>query len=237
MQKQKNNKKEDKFQHNFNSLKNSIDDINPITKNQEIAFDYFDDGYNLMLHGLAGTGKTFISLCLSLYEIFHNKEDYKKVIIVRNVVPTREVGFLPGSLREKIKQYEHPYINACKELFKRSDAYEILKSKNMIEFTSTSFIRGLTFDNCIVIVDEMQNMNFHELDSLITRAGENCRFIFSGDITQSDLTRNDITLFFDIIKTLQSFKFVEFTVDDIVRSGLVRDYIIKKQQLQSNKKI
>ena len=213
-----------------NSLK--IRSIQPKTQNQKRAFDHYDEEYNLLLHGLAGTGKTFISLYLALSDVLSQDCDQHKVTIVRSVVPTRDMGFLPGSEKEKSKVYEAPYSSICSELFGRGDAYEILKTKNLINFVTTSYIRGLTLDDTIVIVDEAQNLNFHELDSIITRLGENSRIIFCGDFRQSDLIRDEerkgLLTFMKILDTIEEFRTVEFEEDDIVRSSIVKDYIISK---------
>ena len=213
-----------------NSLK--IRSIQPKTQNQKRAFDHYDEEYNLLLHGLAGTGKTFISLYLALSDVLSQDGDQHKVTIVRSVVPTRDMGFLPGSEKEKSKVYEAPYSSICSELFGRGDAYEILKTKNLINFVTTSYIRGLTLDDTIVIVDEAQNLNFHELDSIITRLGENSRIMFCGDFRQSDLIRDEerkgLLTFMKILDTIEEFQTVEFEEDDIVRSSIVKDYIISK---------
>lgn len=210
-------------------------DVEPLTENQGLAFDAFYEGNNLLLHGLSGTGKTFISLYLALDEIFSQQPYYKRIVIIRSVVPTRDIGFLPGSAQEKSKVYEQPYRTVVNNLFSRGDAYDILSHKNVIDFETTSFLRGLTFEDCIVFVDEVNNMNFHELDSIITRAGRNCRLIFSGDFRQSDLRSNSerkgLLSFMEVLDHIKHFKHVEFTEDDIVRSGLVKEYIITKHRL------
>lgn len=210
--------------------------FDPLTQNQRSTFDAFNKDRNLMLHGIAGTGKSFLSMYLSLKEILNGSDKYKKVVIVRSVVPTRDMGFLPGNNKEKTKVYEAPYYAICTEIFGRSDSYEYLKSKNLIEFMSTSFIRGITLNDCIVIVDEMQNATLHELDSVITRIGHNCKVVFCGDFRQSDFTReherNGLTDFMRIVRSMKSFNFVEFDAADIVRSALVREYIIMKDKLR-----
>ena len=214
---------------NNNSLK--LQDVYPKTSNQERAFNLFAHDYNLLLHGLAGTGKTFISLYMALSNIMNNYSQ-TNIIIVRSVVPTRDMGFLPGTEKEKAKVYELPYINICNELFNRGDAYDILKAKNIIKFVTTSYVRGLTLEDSIVIVDEAQNLNFHELDSIITRLGDNSKIMFCGDFRQSDLIRNDerkgLLTFMRILDTIDEFKTVEFKEQDIVRSKLVKEYIISK---------
>lgn len=216
---------------NFN-LKNIV----PLTKNQTLSFDAYAEGRNLMLHGIAGTGKSFISLYLALRQVMTEGSQYKKVIIVRSVVPTRDMGFLPGNSKEKAKVYEAPYYAICTELFNRGDSYEYLKNKNVIEFISTSFIRGITLNDCIIIVDEIANMTMHELDSVITRVGRNCRIIFAGDFRQSDFTReqdkNGLIDFMRIIERMKSFVFIDFDENDIVRSSMVKDYIIQKDRLK-----
>lgn len=211
--------------------------FNPLTENQKITFDSFDDDKNLMLHGIAGTGKSFMALYLSLKQILNDPECiYKKVVLVRSVVPTRDMGFLPGSDREKTKVYEAPYYAICTELFGRGDSYEYLKRRNMIEFISTSFIRGITLNDCIVIVDEMQNATLHELDSVITRIGHNCKVIFCGDFRQTDFTRehekNGLTDFMRVVRNMKSFDLIEFEAKDIVRSALVKEYIILKDKMR-----
>lgn len=209
--------------------------VDPKTKNQKLAFDAYANNKHLMLHGIAGTGKSFISMYLALNEIMNGSEDFKKLYIVRSVVPTRDMGFLPGSNKEKTKVYEAPYYAISSELFGRGDAYETLKNKGLIEFISTSFIRGITLNDCIILVDEMQNGTLHELDSVITRVGRNCKIIFCGDFTQTDFTyekdKNGLPSFMKIIKNIRSFEFVEFDKNDILRSDLVKDYIIEKDRL------
>jgi phosphate starvation-inducible protein PhoH len=207
-----------------------IHKVDPITDNQEVAFNHYDDGRHLMLHGVAGTGKTFLAMNLALESVF--SKEYQRVVIVRSVVPTRDMGFLPGNQQEKQRVYEQPYMAIATELFGRGDAYEILKGKNLIQFISTSFVRGVTLDNCVVIVDECQNMTFHELDSVITRMGENCRVIFCGDYRQTDLLRDNekagLKDFMNIVDSMWHFETVEFTEEDIVRSALVKEYILAK---------
>lgn len=204
--------------------------IKPMTGNQEHVFDAFDDGDHLMLHGVAGTGKTFLAMYLALDAVF--AREYQRVVVVRSVVPTRDMGFLPGNQKEKQRVYEQPYSAIATELFGRGDAYEILKGKGMVDFISTSFIRGVTLDNCVVIVDECQNMTFHELDSVITRMGENCRVLFCGDYRQTDLLRDNekagLLDFMNIINRMNHFETVEFVESDIVRSALVKEYILAK---------
>jgi phosphate starvation-inducible protein PhoH len=216
---------------NFN-LKN----IEPLTNNQKLSFQAYEQGKNLMLHGIAGTGKSFISMYLALHQVLQENSQYKRVIIVRSVVPTRDMGFLPGNTKEKARVYEAPYYAICTELFGRGDAYEYLKTKGIVDFISTSFIRGITLNDCIIIVDEIANMTLHELDSVITRVGKNCRIIFSGDFRQSDFTRehekNGLMDFMRIVERMKSFAFIDFNEQDIVRSSMVKDYIIQKDRLK-----
>ena len=209
-----------------------LQEVEPMTKTQERVFNSYYSGKNIMCHGVAGTGKTFIALYLATQEVISNYNDIRSLHIIRSVVPTRDMGFLPGNQREKSKVYEAPYYSIFTELFQRGDAYEILKGREQVHFTTTSFIRGLTINDSVVIVDECQNMTYHELDSVITRLGDNCRVIFCGDFRQSDFKWDDeragIMNFMKIIKTMKSFDFVEFYKEDIVRSELVKEYIISK---------
>lgn len=209
--------------------------ITPLTVNQERTFDAYDKGQNLILHGFAGTGKTFISLYLALEELLEPASLYDKIIIVRSVVPSRDIGFLPGNIKEKTKVYEEPYKEICDVLFGRGDGYDILKMRNLIHFTTTSFLRGITFNNAIVIVDELQNMVFGELDTVMTRLGDNSKIVFCGDFRQTDLThekdKSGLLDFINITKRMNRFEYIDFEKTDIVRSGLVRDYIIQKTEI------
>jgi len=215
-----------------------IDDLltfSPITSNQEKTFSAYRKNDHLLLHGIAGTGKTFMSLYLALEEVLDPSTVYEDVFIVRSAVTTRDIGFLPGDEQEKVSIYEAPYRAICRELFGMKDSYDSLKQQNNIKFMSTSFIRGITINNAVLIVDECQNLNFHELDSIITRVGKNSKIIFCGDYTQTDLTRendrNGIQKFMKILNEIPSFTTVEFEIDDIVRSDFLKDYIIKKYKL------
>jgi phosphate starvation-inducible PhoH-like protein len=221
--------------HGRHSLGNmKLKSIVPLTQNQRKTFDAYREGKNLMLHGMAGTGKTYISMYLALNDVI-NRESYDNITLVRSVVPTRDMGFLPGNQREKSQAYEMPYFPIASDLFGRGDAYDLLKNKKLINFITTSFIRGTTINDSVIIVDEVENMTFHEIDSVITRVGKNCRIVFCGDFRQSDLQRNEerngLIRFMDIVDKLRNFGYIEFTQDDIVRSGLVRDYIIAKTDL------
>lgn len=215
-----------------------IDDLKTfeaITEKQKETYKAYDEEKNLLLHGLAGTGKSFVSLYLALEEVLDPSNDYENVYIVRSTVPTREMGFLPGTEEEKIAIYEAPYRSICTELFGESDAYNMLKRQQVIHFMSTSYVRGLTINDSIVIVDEMQNLNLHELDSIITRLGKNSKIIFCGDYTQTDLLKNSdkqgIITFMKILNSMSHFACIEFGIDDIVRSALIREYIIAKHKL------
>jgi len=216
-------------------------DIDPLTENQQKLFESYSEGKNIIAYGAAGTGKTFITLYNALCDVLDPSTPYEKIYIVRSLVSTREIGFLPGDHEDKSTLYQIPYKNMVKYMFQMpTDAdfemlYGNLKAQETIKFWSTSFIRGTTLDNAIVIVDEFQNLNFHELDSIITRIGENSRIIFSGDASQSDLVktndRNGIHDFLNILRKMPSFDIIEYGIDDIVRSGLVKEYIISKLEV------
>ena len=205
----------------------------PITKAQKETYEAWDDNENLILTGPAGTGKTFVALYLAIEAVLEKEVD--KVIILRSAVPVREVGFLPGKLEEKIDVFQSPYKVMCEELFDDKSAYNKLINSHQLQFETTSFIRGKTFNRCVLIVDEMQNLNFHELDSVMTRAGDNCRMIFCGDHAQSDFynegERNGLAKFLNIMYRMKNFTTVQFGWDDIVRSDIVRDYIMTKEML------
>jgi len=213
-------------------------DIGPITDNQKVLFDSYSEGKNIIAYGAAGTGKTFITLYNALKEVLNEETPYETVYLVRSLIATREIGFLPGDHEDKSSLYQIPYKHMVKYMFQMSsDAdfemlYGNLKAQETIKFWSTSFLRGTTLDNAIVIVDEFQNLNFHELDSIITRVGQNSKIFFCGDATQTDLQktneRNGIVDFMKIIRSMPSFDLIEFGIEDIVRSGLVKEYLIAK---------
>lgn len=213
----------------------SLKKINPLTENQKNTFDSYEDGQHMLLVGTAGTGKSFLSIYLGMRDIMENKTQ-EKMIIVRSVVPTRDIGFLPGSNKEKSKVYEAPYYSIFSEIFGRGDAYEYLKSKNIVEFMTTSFVRGITINNCIIIVDEFQNMTANELHSVFTRIGKNCRVVFAGDIKQNDINgkkeESGFKDFFKVIDRMGDFDVIEFDRNDIVRSQLVKSYIIAREELE-----
>jgi len=216
-------------------------DIEPLTDAQRTMFESWEKDKHLFAYGCAGTGKTFVALYLALKSVLDETTPYEKVYIVRSLVSTREIGFLPGDHEDKSSLYQIPYKNMVKYMFELPTEedfeflYGNLKTQGTISFWSTSFLRGTTMDNCVIIVDEMQNLNFHELDSIITRVGQDCKIIFCGDVQQTDLIRtserNGILDFQKIINTMEEFVSVEFGVQDIVRSGLIRSYLISKINL------
>ena len=216
-------------------------EVKPITDNQKLVFESYKKGLNQFLFGCAGTGKTFVSLYLAFQEVLKNETPYERVVMVRSLIPTREIGFLPGDEEDKAALYQVPYSNMVQFMFKQpneqafSMLYDRLKAQGSFYFLSTSFLRGLTFDNSIIIVDECQNLNFHELDTIITRVGQDSKIIFCGDFMQTDLTkmneRNGLHDFLRILEEMKDFNCTEFNIGDIVRSGFVRDYLIQKTKL------
>ena len=215
--------------------------IEPITDNQKLIFDSYAKGQHQFMFGSAGTGKTFISLYLALSEVLRDDTKYDKVVLVRSLIPTREIGFLPGDEEDKAALYQVPYQNMVQFMFEQpneqsfNNLYDRLKGQGTLFFLSTSFLRGLTFDNSIIIVDECQNLNFHELDTIVTRVGQDSRIVFCGDFDQSDLIktneRNGLHDFLRILTEMEEFNCTEFTIGDIVRSGFVRNYLINKIKL------
>ena len=215
--------------------------VKPITDNQKVVFESWKKNKNQFLFGAAGTGKTFISLYLALRDVLDLKKSYNKAVLVRSLIPTREIGFLPGDEEDKAALYQVPYQNMVQFMFEMqneqqfNNLYDKLKGQGTLYFLSTSFLRGLTFDNTIIIVDECQNLNFHELDTIITRVGQDSKIIFCGDFDQTDLVkqseRSGLHHFLQILQEMEEFNCTEFTIGDIVRSGFVRSYLINKIKL------
>ena len=215
--------------------------IEPVTDNQKLVFESYNKGKNQFLYGCAGTGKTFVTLYLAMQEVLRNDTPYDRVVMVRSLIPTREIGFLPGDEEDKAALYQVPYSNMVQFMFKQpneqafSMLYDRLKTQGSFYFLSTSFLRGLTFDNSIIIVDECQNLNFHELDTIVTRVGQDSKIMFCGDFMQTDLSkvneRNGLHDFLRILEEMEEFNCLEFNIGDIVRSGFVRNYLIQKTKL------
>lgn len=208
----------------------------PLTETQKAVFQSYEDGQNLILHGYAGTGKSFVALYLALDDLW-NYSDYKKVVIIRSAVPSRNLGFLPGGPEEKVDVFELPYHKICAKIFSRGDAYKNLKTQNRVDFESTSFLRGTEFTDSIIIVDEFQNMTFHEWYTVMTRMGKNCKIILCGDYRQHDLIKSDVKHMINILKEVSSMDFHEFQIDDIVRSDFVKEFIIKSSKYLENNSI
>jgi len=207
-----------------------LKNIKPLTPTQDDFFHAWYNGKNICAHGCAGTGKTFLAFYVALQDILQNRG--QRIIIVRSAVTTREVGHLPGTLEEKLMKFEEPYRDILWELVGRSSTYQDMKDSGTIEFHSTSFLRGLTWDNAIVIVDETENLTFHEVDNVMTRLGENTKIIFTGDIRQTDLDGSKklgaegLTAAKKVFKNMESFSCIEFNEHDIVRGELVKSWIM-----------
>lgn len=219
-------------------LNMELKQIRPLTETQKEVFESKDS--HLLLTGVAGTGKTFLAMHQAYEDILQDHR-YYQLVIIRSVVETRKMGFLPGNDKAKAAIYERPYEAITNELFNRGDAYQYLKQKNIVEFESTSFLRGQTLDNSVVIVDEFQNMTAHEIDTVVTRMGKNTRIIVAGDCRQDDLKQNrersGAADFIKIAESMGRFKSIEFGFDDIVRSNFVKQYIIARHRLEQSKAI
>ena len=226
-----------------NHLRLRIDDLKtfqPLTQNQKLFFDAYKRGdYFVALHGVAGTGKTFCALYKAIEEVMDKSNPFSKIIVVRSAVQSRDMGYLPGDVNEKMEIYQQPYVQICDTLFGRKDAWDRLEEQGYIQFISTSFIRGMSWDNAIIIVDECQNCSWEELNTCMTRVGYMSKIMFCGDYRQNDLNKkkNDmsgLSKFLDIADLMESHTRIEFTVDDIVRSSIVRDWVIASLKYEDN---
>ena len=213
----------------------SVKKIKPLTENQEKTFNEYEEGNHLVLSGSAGSGKSFLAMYLGLKDLLQENSHYNKLIIIRSAVPSRDLGFVPGTLEEKAKIYQEPYMNIVNELIGRGDAWHFLMNKEIVQFQTTSFLRGLTFSDCIIVFDEFQSATFHEIDTVLTRVGDNCRFMLCGDFNQNDLNiKKEKSGFTDVIKILDkldNIAHIKFGIQDVVRSGFVREYLKAKEEL------
>jgi phosphate starvation-inducible protein PhoH len=214
----------------------SLKKIKPLTENQEKTFEAYEAGNHLVLSGSAGSGKSFLAMYLGLKDLLEDSSHYNKIIIIRSAVPSRDLGFVPGTLEEKAKIYQEPYQNIVNELIGRGDAWHFLMHKEIIEFQTTSFLRGLTFRDCIIVFDEFQSATFHEIDTVLTRIGENCKFILCGDYNQNDLNikkeKSGLTDAISILNKINNVIHINFGIEDIVRSGFVKEYLTVKEKLK-----
>lgn len=214
----------------------NLKSINPLTDNQRKFFELYHTTPILLLHGVAGTGKTYIALYKAIEEVLDRSNNFKQVVIVRSAVPSREIGHLPGDEKEKTEVYQQPYVEICSDLFGRKDAYQRLQEQQCVNFMITSFVRGITLDDSVIIVDECQNMTDMELNSIITRVGDRSKIIFCGDFRQTDLYKktdmSGLKKFMVIADMMPSAKTIEFDVEDIVRSELVKQYIIARMKYE-----
>ena len=213
----------------------SVKKIKPLTENQELTFDLYEQGKHLVLSGSAGSGKSFLAMYLGLKDLLADNSQYNKLIIIRSAVPSRDLGFVPGTLEEKAKIYQEPYMNIVNELIGRGDAWHFMMNKEIIQFQTTSFLRGLTFSDCIIVFDEFQSATFHEIDTVLTRIGDNCKFVLCGDFNQNDLNvkkeKSGFTDIIEILDKLTDVAHIQFGIQDVVRSGFVKDYLIQKEKL------
>ena len=218
-----------------------IDDlvvVDPLTTNQKLFFTSYKNSIATLLHGSAGTGKTFIALYKALEEVLEKTSPYEKLVVCRSAVASRDIGHLPGTELEKTEVYMRPYVDICESLFPDNPTpFQLLQESSTVDWMITSFIRGITLDNAIIVVDECQNMNDMEMNSIMTRVGQNSKVIFCGDFRQSDLYKNRSDLsglqkFMVIAESMPSFNIIEFGTDAIVRSELVKEYIIARQEYE-----
>lgn len=216
--------------------------MHPLTENQAKLFESYENGKNILAHGSPGTGKTHVLLYNALKDVLNERTPYDKIILLRSTVQSLDIGFVPGSVNEKIAPFESPYKHMVKSMFELSTEeefemiYGLLKSEKIIDFMCVSFLRGTTFDNCILIVDECQNMNYHQLSTVITRVGQDSKIFFAGDSRQSDLTkqseRKGFIDFAKVLERMESFDLIKFEIEDVVRSGIVKQFLIAEHELE-----
>lgn len=214
-----------------------IKPIKPITEAQRAMVESFFMGNHVVADGSAGTGKTYLSLWLALNLVLSKEYNQHKIIIVRSNVPTgKDVGHLPGELEEKMAPFEAPYRDILQDLLGKPSSYDDMKEAGVIEFMPVAFIRGLSWDNAVVIVDESQNMDDATVNTIMTRVGKNTKVIICGDRAQNDLvydkkTPSGFDNMIRILSNMDEVDIIRFTKRDIVRSGFVKAWIVAKEDL------
>lgn len=219
------------------SLNLQLKTITPITDNQGLMFDLYNRGALVFAHGFPGTGKTFLAMYLALRDVLDKSTPFRKLVIIRSAQPSKQIGFLKGDAKEKVAVYETAYRAHCTKLFGRADAYEVLIQKGVLEFQSTSFLRGTEIENAVILIDEVQNLTYQECKTAITRVEGVSRLIIAGDTKQDDLTSerfnetSGVSTLMSVLKRMPSAKFVQFSLDDIVRHDLIKEYLLAEHQL------
>lgn len=214
-----------------------LKNIKPISSAQRMLFEsYLAHDNHVVANGFPGTGKTYLSFWLGLNSVLSPDEPQDRIIVVRSAVPARDIGFLPGDAKEKMAPFEVAYKDIVHDLIGKSTSYEDMCEAGKIEFMPTSFLRGLTWDNAVVILDEIQNLTWQEIHTVMTRIGKNTRVLVCGDVSQNDLQnkRNEETgigNFLTVAERMNTFDIVNFTKHDVVRSGFVKDWILAKEDL------
>lgn len=191
----------------------------PQTPEQKEAAQLFRTHDLLFLLGCAGSGKTHCAISLALQSI--KQGHHKKLIFVRPLVEAGEkVGFLPGELNEKVQPYLGPLNHILSKV-----AFNI--PKGIVEIQTLAFMRGLTFDDCVIVADESQNMSTSQLKLLLTRMGKNCKVLVCGDQDQSDIhgRGDDLLDVAEKLEDVQGVVIIDFYEDGILRHPLVREVV------------
>ena len=224
-----------KYKSQIGTIPKIVNNFEPKTDNQKLFYNKISDFNNqlILCHGIAGTGKTYVSIYKALQDVLRRGLPYNKLIIINPTVDVGnedKLGYLPGELQQKIQQYNESTFTILNKIIGKARANKMIQD-GKVEIGVLNFLRGTNLEDCYVILDEAQNVSPMQIKTLMTRISENCKMIIQGDMSQCDKYKaNGITAyeksgFYDVWFRLKGVEGVEhhaFTREDCIRHPLVK---------------